>query len=269
MAFMQIELFSETLGLADTVNVLVPQRLRRKEGHISRNFRPPYPVLYLLHGGSDNHTSWMRKTSLERYVEELGIVVVMPSAQYSFYADQKMGFPYFTYLSEELPEIIGDLLPVSSLREDTFAAGLSMGGYGAFKLGISCPDRFAAVASLSGSLDQRDRLGSNPSIGNRMMLDMAKLTFGSIEQYERSENDLAWVLEQHLAQGTKLPRFYMACGTKDFNYTINNEFHSRFASRLSLDYEVAPERGHEWDFWDEYIQRVLQWLPIRGRGVNE
>jgi len=269
MAFMQIELFSETLGLADTVSVLVPQRLRRKEGHVSRHFRKPYPVLYLLHGGSDNHTSWMRKTSLERYVEELGIVVVMPSAQYSFYADQKTGFPYFTYLSEELPSIIGDLLPVSSEREDTFAAGLSMGGYGAFKLGISCPDRFAAVASLSGSLDQRDRLGPNPAIGNQMMLAMAKLTFGSIEQYERSENDLAWMLEQHLARGAKLPRFYMACGTKDFNYAINNEFYRRFGSRLSLDYEVAPERGHEWSFWDEYIQRVLQWLPIRGRGESE
>jgi putative tributyrin esterase len=268
MAFVQIELFSETLGLADTVHVLVPQRLKRKQGHFSQSFRQPYPVLYLLHGGSDNHTSWMRRTSLERYVEELGIVVVMPSVQYSFYADQKHGFPYFAYLSEELPDIIRDLFPVSPLREDTFAAGLSMGGYGAFKLGIRCPDRFAAVASLSGSLDQRDRLGPAPSIGNQMMLNMARLTFGSTEQYEQSQNDLAWVLEQHLAAGTELPSFYMACGTKDFNYEINNDFYSQFASRVNLEYEVAPERGHEWSFWDEYIQRVLEWLPIRGGGES-
>ncbi|MGO4547214.1 alpha/beta hydrolase [Paenibacillus sp. 2TAB23] len=268
MAFVQVELFSETLGLSDTVHVLVPQRLRRKEGHVSQSFRRPYPVLYLLHGGSDNHTSWMRKTSLERYVEELGIVVVMPSVQYSFYADQKQGFPYFTYLSEELPEIIRDLFPVSGLREDTFAAGLSMGGYGAFKLGINCPERFAAVASLSGSIDQRDRLGSSSSISNKIMLEMARLTFGSIKEYEHSQNDLAWLLEQHLVRGTELPRFYMACGTKDHNYTINNDFFRQFGSRLSLDYEVAPERGHDWTFWDEYIQKVLNWLPIRGKAYE-
>lgn len=267
MAFVQVELFSETLGLSDTVHVLVPQRMRRKTGHVSQSFRRPYPVLYLLHGGSDNHTSWMRKTSLERYVEELGIVVVMPSAQYSFYADQKQGFSYFTYLSEELPEIIRDLFPVSDLREDTFAAGLSMGGYGAFKLGISCPDCFAAVASLSGSIDQRDRLGLSSSIGNRVMLEMAKLTFGTVDEYERSPNDLAWVLEQHLSNGTELPQFYMACGTNDHNYEINNDFHSQFHSRINLDYEVAPGRSHDWAFWDEYIQKVLQWLPIRGRSL--
>lgn len=265
MAFIQIEFFAETLGLDSSAYVIVPQRLRRKVGHISASYRRPYPLLYLLHGGSDNHASWMRNSAIERYAEQYGIAVVMPAVQYSFYSDQKFGFDYFTFLAEELPEIMRDFFPVSDRREDTFAAGLSMGGYGAFKLGIRHPERFAAVASLSGSLDQRSRLGPDPGIGNRIMVEMAKLTFGSAEEYDRSPNDLAWLLERHLEAGAELPAFYMACGTADHNYEINEAFYNRFHSRADIVYERAPDRSHEWGFWDEYIRRVLAWLPIGGR----
>jgi S-formylglutathione hydrolase FrmB len=137
-----------------------------------------------------------------------------------------------------------------------------MGGYGAFKLGISKPDRFAAVASISGSLDQRSRLGVKPALSNLVMLDMARHTFGTVEDYDRSDNDLAWLLERHLENGTSVPRLYQACGTNDHNYEINKEFHRRFAGRLDLTYVEVPGRGHEWEFWDEYIRNVLTWLNL-------
>ncbi|UJF31788.1 alpha/beta hydrolase [Paenibacillus hexagrammi] len=130
MAFMQVEFFSEVLGLSSSIDVIVPQRAQGQVGITNGAFEPPYPVLYLLHGGSDNHTNWRRNTSIERYVSSLGLVVVMPAVQYSFYSNQKYGFNYFTYLSEELPRIVQDFFHVSGKREDTFAAGLSMGGTG-------------------------------------------------------------------------------------------------------------------------------------------
>jgi S-formylglutathione hydrolase FrmB len=235
----------------------VPQR------PISQAESKPHPVLYLLHGGSDNQTGWQRNTSIERYVWGLDVIVVMPSAHYSFYADQKHGLRYFTFLSEELPHIVGDLFHASNRREDTYAAGLSMGGYGAFKLGIAKPDCFAAVASLSGSLDQRSRLGEKPALSNQVMLDMARHTFGTVEDYDHSDNDLAWLLERHLENGTRVPRLYQACGTKDHNYEINADFHRRFAGRLDLTYVEVPGRGHEWAFWDEYIRNVLAWLNLK------
>jgi len=260
MALMHVEFFSEILRLSSSMDVIVPQRAMGQVGIATNRFQPPYPVLYLLHGGSDNHTNWQRNTSIERYVSDLGIIVVMPAVQYSFYSDQKYGLRYFTFISEELPHIIREFFPASSRREDTFAAGLSMGGYGAFKLGISCPDRFAAVASLSGSIDQRTRLLTDSTLNNSVMREMARHAFGSYEEYDQSENDLAWLLEKHLASGVTLPRFYAACGTNDHNYEINVEFHRRFKDRIDLTYTEVPGRGHEWGFWDEYIQQVLRWL---------
>jgi putative tributyrin esterase len=259
MALMQVEYYSEVLGLSSTMNVIMPER------SAGGRFAPPHPVLYLLHGGSDNHTNWLRNTSIERYVANRGLAVVIPSVQYGFYSNQKVGFDYFTHVAEELPNIVRGFFRVSDRREDTYAAGLSMGGYGAYKLGITHPDRYAAVISLSGSIDQRDRLSDTPSITNGIMLKMARCTFGSIEEYERSENDLAWVLERHLATGTELPRFYQACGTEDHNYEMNAAFHRQFNGRLDLTYEEAEGCGHDWSFWDAYIQRALAWLT-HGRG---
>ncbi len=265
---MQVEFYSNTLSLASTIQVIAPVRpnpINTARGEAEESGRPAaYPVLYLLHGGSDNHTSWHRFSSIERYAADKDIIVVMPSVQYSFYADQKFGFPYFTYLTEELPAVVKGLFHASDRREDTFAAGLSMGGYGAFKLGIRCPGRFAAVASLSGSLDQCDRLGPSPTIQNQMMLQMAHYTFGSASEYKGSGNDLAYVLENHLRAGVTLPKFYQACGTLDHNFGMNESFYRQFNGRLDLTYSVDEGRGHEWNYWDEQIRLVLDWLPING-----
>jgi len=257
MALMHVDYHSEVLSLSSSMLVIVPQ-------HAQGAARRPggYPVLYLLHGGSDCDTNWQRNTSIERYVWGLDLIVVMPAVGYSFYSDQKHGLRYFTFLSEELPEIVGDFFHASTRREDTFAAGLSMGGYGAFKLGIRCPDKFAAVASLSGSISQRSRLTAESTLRNSVMRGMARETFGTTLDYDGSENDLAYLLEEHLSNGVALPKFYQACGTDDHNYEINVDFHRQFKDRIDLTYVEEEGRGHEWSFWDEYIQKVLAWLPL-------
>ena len=251
MALMQMEFFSDVLGLSCSANVIVPQR-----------GQGPYPVLYLLHGASDNHTQWLRSTGIERYVADLGLIVVMPAVQLSFYTDQKHGLPYFTFVADELPQLIRHFFPASRRRADTFAAGLSMGGYGAFKLGIRRPDAFAAVASLSGSVDQRGRLVGDAALPNTRILQQARNTFGTYDEYDRSDNDLAWVLERHLKNDVVLPRFYLACGTDDHNWRVNVAFHERFRDRIDLTWVEDPGRGHDWGYWDETIQKVLAWLPL-------
>ncbi|QHW31169.1 esterase family protein [Paenibacillus rhizovicinus] len=266
MALAHLEFFSETLGMQSAIDVILPERARGQVGLAQGGIRPPYPVLYLLHGASDNHTCWQRFTSIERYAANKGLVIVMPDVQFSFYSDMKHGFKYFTYLADELPEIVKGYFPISDRREDTFAAGLSMGGYGAFKLGIRCPERFAAVASLSGSLNQRSRIATDSEMlgfSNPILQQMARLTFGTREEYDGSDNDLAHVLEQLLASGAKLPKFFQACGSADFNLAINHAFRDQFAGRADLTYVEAPNEGHEWRYWDAAIRDVLDWLPIR------
>lgn len=89
--------------------------------------RDKHPVLWLLHGGSDDDTIWLRRTSIERYVSELGLAVVMPQVHLSFYTDMAYGGQYGTFLMDELPRIARSFFPLSEAREDNFVAGFVYG----------------------------------------------------------------------------------------------------------------------------------------------
>ena len=106
---------------------------------------PPYQVLYLLHGLSDNHTIWLRRTGIERYVASLPIMVVMPDGGRGFYADADQGYAYGKAIGEELVDRIDKTFPTKASREGRVVAGLSMGGYGALRLALNYPERFRAA----------------------------------------------------------------------------------------------------------------------------
>src|ERR687886_256985 len=153
MALLRCDIFSDVLGLSTSMTVILPQPTQTQIGMTGDAGDQPPPVLYLLHGLSDDDSIWLRRTSIERYVAPLGLAVVMPQVHRSFYRDEAYGGKYWTFVSEELPELVRRFFRVSQTRDDTFVAGLSMGGYGALKLALRQPERFAAAASLSGALD--------------------------------------------------------------------------------------------------------------------
>src|SRR5271154_6181517 len=158
MSFLDFHFFSEALALTCSAHVILPQATTAQIGMTGGKTREKYPTLYLLHGLSDDHTIWTRRTSIERYAAERNIAVVMPAVTRSFYQDMASGPKYWTFLSEELPALCQRYFPLSAAREDNFAAGLSMGGYGDLRLALARPEKFAAVASLSGALDLARRL---------------------------------------------------------------------------------------------------------------
>ena len=150
MILNEVNFFSETLVSCCTMNVLLPQRALAS---LNEDNPQSFRVLYLLHGHSDDNTAWMRFSSIESYVEGLNLAVIMPDGQNSFYTDMAHGGKFFTFMTEEVPAVAKSIFPLSSKREDTFIAGPSMGGYGAYKLAFSRPEQYAAAASLSGALD--------------------------------------------------------------------------------------------------------------------
>ena len=88
MAFMNLKFFSESLGMQTEVYVVIPQKSTQGEIGVTTNAEAKkYKCLYLLHGLSDDHSIWLRRTSIERYATEYGICVVMPAAAKSFYTD--------------------------------------------------------------------------------------------------------------------------------------------------------------------------------------
>jgi len=282
MALLHVNFYSKVLGIASSMDVILPELA----SGIGAGGPPAWdgvellPVLYLLHGTSDDQTIWQRKTAIERYVEGKKLAVVMPYAARSTYTDQAHGYDYWTFLSEELPSVCQKLFRISQKREDNFAAGLSMGGYGAMKLGLRCPEKFAAVACLSGGFDRltaqmKGFVGADfsdpavlkalkkkdPNAYDRVsdFLD----TFGSAEEYRGSDNDLFAVLERLAKKGGPFPEIYIAIGTEDIHYEPNQRFRAKLDEyKVPYTYEEGPGI-HEWAFWDKYIQNALRWLPIK------
>ena len=217
-----------------------------------------YPTLYLLHGLSDDHTVWLRRTSLERYLEGRRLAVVLPAAGRSFYTDALRGQRYWSFVSEELPRLARHLFPLSARREENFAAGLSMGGYGACMLALAHPERFAAAASLSGALDVARLVEEDQAAGTSELQDI----FGPAERLAHSPDNLFHLAAQLVLRPGPRPALYQWCGTGDFLHADNVRFRDRAAALgLALTSEEGPG-GHDWACWDAQIRRVLDWLPL-------
>ncbi|HEX7432329.1 MAG TPA: alpha/beta hydrolase family protein [Anaerolineaceae bacterium] len=258
MALLHADFFSNALNLSTSMDVILPQpgvkELIRTKGRLRRRF----PTLYLLHGFSDDHTIWQRRTSIERYASVYNLAVVMPAVHHSFYTDMACGYHYWTFVSEELPALARSFFPLSDKREENYVAGLSMGGYGAFKLGLSHPDRFYAAASLSGALDiVREMQNPDPD----WQIEMRAI-FGDVDSVEDGPNDLFNLARRVAASEGPRPHLYQACGTEDFLYKANLSFKG-LAEELELDLTYSEEPAtHEWGYWDRQIVQVLEWLPL-------
>lgn len=268
MAFLDVHCFSDALGLTVSLHVLLPQNSARQIGMAGGAARTVYPTLYLLHGLSDDHTIWQRRTAIERYAAAHNIAVVMPAVARSFYQDMASGPKYWTFVSEELPALCQSWFPLSAAREDNFAAGLSMGGYGALRLGLGCPEKFAAVASLSGALDLSQRLKELEEA--QLPIDHTEWAgiFGDVTSIGKPEADLFALAERVAKSGGPAPEIYLCCGTEDYLLEDTRAF-SGHLDKVGLKHTSEEGPGtHEWGYWDRQIQRVLAWLPLKKDGIE-
>ncbi len=264
MILNEVNFMSEVLTLRSTMYVLLPQRTRAQ---VKSKRAQKYRTLYLLHGHSDDHTAWMRWSSIEKYVEGLNLAVVMPAVHLSFYNDMAYGGAYWQFISEEIPALVRDMLSLSADRKDNFVAGLSMGGYGAFKLALTHPERYAAAASLSGALDIREVVKAHNDPRTKPWLVEMRNVFGDLSKVPGSKYDL-FTLARKASKGTIKPRLYQCCGTEDGLHPSNIRFREA-VRKFPLDhtYEEGPGE-HNWAYWDKMIQNVLAWMFPEGKDLS-
>ena len=250
MALANLKFFSETLGIQTEVYVILPQKnIIGQIGGNSSAPTGPYKCLYLLHGLSDDNSMWLRRTSIERYADAYGFCVIMPHGAKSFYTDMKYGEKYYTYISQELPRIIQEFFHVSARREDTYIAGLSMGGYGALKIGLRNGNMFSAAAGLSPVIHP-DFEGIPEGILTPI--------YGE-DQIIPEEDNLLYLIEKQDGALQK-PKLFIAIGTEDFLYKDNKIFREKIQT-LHYDFTYLEAPGsHCWEFWDTYIQHILKWF---------
>lgn len=269
MAFLTMSMYSETLHMDTNVNVILPEQ--RKTGKQLLEPDRKYQVLYLLHGMGDDHTAWMRKSMIELIARECNVVVVMPTTGCGFYVNQKYGVNYYDYLTKELPVKMANFFPVSLKREDTFIAGNSMGGYGALRIALANPDKYAGAASLSGGLTPYEEFMTEEErtkhTGGSAMDATRMNAFGTIEEYLASDNNLVNLVEKLRSyRGTK-PKLFICCGLEDpITYTHNLAF-LEFVKEKELDYHYEDGPGsHNWAYWNPKLQKIFDFFGINTVG---
>lgn len=242
MSFLELRYFSNALQKHTAANVILPEV-----------GEPPYPTLYLLHGLSDDHTAWVRNTSLERYVSGLPLIVVMPDGGRGFYLDAAEGFKYGTAIGTELPERIERTFPAKRTRDGRALAGLSMGGYGALRLALTHPDRFCAAASLSGAVGW----GHYPTdwAGNPYIPEFQRVLG---KEFVGTDADI-WHTAAQLPP-VERPSLRFDCGADDFLFAHNRALHA-FLTEAGVPHEYAEHPGaHNWAYWDEHIRESLTFV---------
>lgn len=141
MALMHCCFYSPSLGSNTSMNVIIPtiqggEQINDTQVQAKYNYEKGLPVAILLHGAYGNADSWIRNSNVERYAQSRGLAVVMVSAENSFYQNMVHGHPYKSFIIDEVLPLVQNLYPVSKRPEDTFIGGFSMGGYGAWYLGM-------------------------------------------------------------------------------------------------------------------------------------
>jgi putative tributyrin esterase len=205
----------------------------------------PWPVLYLLHGRGDDHTGWMRRTSLERYAEKLpSLMIVMPDGGRGFSCDAVNGPAYQSGLIKDLIPFIDRTFQTRAEKAGRAIGGLSMGGYGAIKLALQFPELFISAHSHSGGLE----FGH----GFRDEAKEAALILGD-QVMGGGPNDIFLLA----SQCANPPALWIDCGTEDFILEHSRNFHAHLDKiGFAHEYHEFPA-GHGWDYWDIHIQDAL------------
>lgn len=263
MAVFQVNFMAETLGRTVPLYVILPTDKVYMPWMTKREDKP-YKTLYLLHGIIGNYTDWLYGTRIQRWAEENELCVVMPSGDNSMYLDQGVDF-YGEFIGRELVEFTRKTFPLSHKKEDTFIGGLSMGGFGAVRNGLKYHETFGAIISLSGAFKVDESLleeVKEPRFPADTMAYKTRVYGNDLKAAITSDKNPKWIVEQMVKDKIAFPKLYFACGTEDFLYENNLNF-LKFLEENGVEFTFEEGPGsHEWDFWDTYIKRALDWLPL-------
>lgn len=210
-----------------------------------------YKAVWLLHGYTADDTTWMRNVNIEQLAAKYDIAIVMPEGRNAFYTDSNF-IPYYSFFVKELMPKIQGLLPISNKPEDNYIAGVSMGGYGALKIGFLNSDKISKIAAMSPVADIEHFRNNKKS---PMPLNTFDTIFDSDEKIK--ENQIINIFNKYQPQQKVL----QLCGDEDFMHEDNIVLKDFLEKQLKDNYTYMPVKGdHSWTTWSNNIDQVLNWL---------
>lgn len=247
--------YSSTLEMDTGITIITPNQWKRDE---------PYNAVYLLHGMSGGSSSWADYSMLPVYAMNGNSIYILPDAARSFYTDMKYGFRYFTYITEELPQICRHLFHISSERENTAVMGCSMGGYGALKCALSKPEQYGMCGAFSsGCLFLRESLnyarenGSEGVVslfGEQIGRDFLAIFGDGLEW--KPEYEISLLAERAKKSGL-LPRLYLTCGTEDIFYRDHLTL-CKVLDKMEIAYDFEDwQARHSMNCFDDALKKAI------------
>jgi S-formylglutathione hydrolase FrmB len=251
---------SDILHMQTGISVLAPDKWRGTE---------PTRVVYLLHGLHGDHSTWLDNTMLPVFAKEYNILFVMPEVGRSFYSDMRHGHKFFTYITDELPDLCKTVFHISERREDTAVMGCSMGGYGALKAALSKPEQYGFCGAISSAClflkgyldglreDATKWLKEGGADAQAILRDFCAV-FGD-DLLWKAENDILELMQKAQAAPVK-PRIYATCGIQDDLHDENFQFQLEM-KKLNFDFTYEEWPGiHDWYFFNDALRKaILAW----------
>lgn len=215
--------------------------------------RTPMPALYLLHGLYGSEQDWFQYTRVMLWARAKGLAVFCPAGENAFYVRQAdTGEDYLRYVGQELPAFTRKMFPLSCRRENTFIAGLSMGGYGALNAAFTYPDTFGKAAAFSAALRPWKRM-DKPGGGCVQRPEYAQALFGG----QPEQWDTVTLARRC---GAQAPELWLSCGAQDDLLGENIALVDSLRQAEIPAYFDQPPGDHTWDFWDREMQRAIDWM---------
>lgn len=231
-----------------------------------------YPILYLLHGAGDNHTSWIQKGSIQQIADRAiaagtidPLIIIMPDAGMSYYMNSIDGETlYEDYFFQEFIPFIERTYRVTAGKKYRSIAGFSMGGYGALLYAIHRSDLFNSCVALSSGIrtdEQILQLSDNDyNTRYQIALGPANPETPRITEYYQERYSILHLVADIPDNLKKAIRFYIDCGDDDFLYKGNSLLHILMRDRnVQHEYRVR-NGGHTWNYWKEGISNGLIYI---------
>ena len=221
-----------------------------------------YPVLYLLHGLDGHYDNWTSRTKLAQHLAGRNLIVVTPEGGNSWYLNWHEGDRerWEDYVVRDLIADVDARFRTDARRESRFIAGLSMGGYGALRLALKHPGRFAFAGSLSGAFNitRLETYGWTEALR-----DEHRRAFGPMGSERRAQEDLFTLAKNAAPAG--LPFLYVDCGADDLFLPGNREL-AAILQEKKIAYEYRETPGtHNWAYWDRQVVGILDAIDAIGR----
>jgi enterochelin esterase family protein len=231
------------------------------------------PVIYLLHGTESSGADWLDKGDLKTVADRMmsdgempKSVIVMPNAGNSWYVDSPLPAgqgAMWTALTSDLPGWIESHLPVGTARGSRAIGGYSMGGFGALRAGVILPERYSAVAVMSGAfwafLKPDTPVEGKLATATRQIFDGA---FGDPFEPARFVSESPLTLARLMPPTAPRPDLLMICGRHEvFGMREEQEAAMAVLGPAGFAPETALTDGdHDWDNWKGMLPRVLGFL---------